>query len=86
VSQFLAKENFEFVLAIGDDATDEEMFNVLKGENQYTIKVGLGNTGAKYNIVGLNNVLAFLNHLGNCLEQGSQLPVESDSFNENQVV
>lgn len=63
VEKLIDKEDFDFVLAIGDDATDEDMFNVLRGKHQYSIKVGHGNTTAKYNIVGVNQVLSFLNQL-----------------------
>ncbi|ACB39225.1 bifunctional alpha,alpha-trehalose-phosphate synthase (UDP-forming)/trehalose-phosphatase [Pyrobaculum neutrophilum] len=39
----------DFVLAAGDDATDEDMFKALP-EEAYTIKVGTGETTAKYNL------------------------------------
>ncbi|HEY0031227.1 MAG TPA: bifunctional alpha,alpha-trehalose-phosphate synthase (UDP-forming)/trehalose-phosphatase [Bacteroidia bacterium] len=68
ISQFLSKEKFDFVLAIGDDRTDEDMFSVLTDKNQYTIKVGPGNTCAQYNVLGVNNVLLFLHQLSNCME------------------
>jgi trehalose 6-phosphate synthase/phosphatase len=64
----LTTENYDFILAFGDDVTDEDMFSVLNENNQYTIKVGLGNTKAKYNVLGVNNVLSFLNHLSNIVE------------------
>ena len=42
-------EYYDFMLAIGDDATDEETFKVMP-EEAYTIKVGLGDlSSAKYN-------------------------------------
>ncbi|MGZ4098559.1 MAG: bifunctional alpha,alpha-trehalose-phosphate synthase (UDP-forming)/trehalose-phosphatase [Bacteroidia bacterium] len=65
VTEFLSREKFDFVLAVGDDITDEDMFGVLKGKNQYTVKVGPGKTEAKYNVVGVNNVLLFLDQLSN---------------------
>jgi trehalose 6-phosphate synthase/phosphatase len=63
VEGLLSANTFDFVLAIGDDVTDEDMFNVLRGEEHYTIKVGLGSTSARYNLIGVNNVLSFLDQL-----------------------
>jgi trehalose 6-phosphate synthase/phosphatase len=63
ITRFLEHNEFDFVLAIGDDVTDEDMFNALKEKHHYTIKVGLGKTAARYNLVGVNNVLSFLEQL-----------------------
>jgi trehalose 6-phosphate synthase/phosphatase len=52
--------NPEFVLCIGDDTTDEDMFRALQGKG-YTIKVGRGNTAAEYTIITQNDVFPFLN-------------------------
>ncbi len=42
-------DNYDFILAIGDDGTDEETFRIMP-EEAYTIKVGLGDiSSAKYN-------------------------------------
>ncbi len=64
VKKYISEKDFDFVLAIGDDMTDEDMFNELKGKNHYTIKVGLGKTGARFNLTGVNNVLSFLEQMG----------------------
>jgi trehalose 6-phosphate synthase/phosphatase len=45
----------DFVLAIGDDRTDEDMFSVLS-ESAYTIKVGLKPTKAKYYVNNVDEV------------------------------
>lgn len=63
VKDYLNREKFDFVLALGDDVTDEDMFAVLKEKNHFTIKVGPGKTEAKYNVVGVNNVLLLLEQL-----------------------
>lgn len=47
--QFLQNKNFDFILAIGDDWTDEYMFRELP-ESAHTIKVGLKHTAAKYKV------------------------------------
>jgi trehalose 6-phosphate synthase/phosphatase len=52
--------NPDFVLCIGDDTTDEDMFRALSDKG-YTIKVGRGNTAAHYTIVSQNDVYPFLN-------------------------
>ncbi len=49
----------DFTLCIGDDTTDEDMFKVLR-EVAYTIKIGSGNTAAKYTMLSQNHVLPFL--------------------------
>jgi trehalose 6-phosphate synthase/phosphatase len=46
---FLSKDKFDFVLAIGDDLTDEDLFKVLPQE-AYSIKIGISPSYAKYNI------------------------------------
>jgi trehalose 6-phosphate synthase/phosphatase len=47
----LAGNDFDFILCIGDDKTDEDMFSVLLDIPQaFTIKVGQQNTLAKYNL------------------------------------
>jgi trehalose 6-phosphate synthase/phosphatase len=63
LSGLLKKESFDFVLVIGDDATDEDMFSVLREKHHFTIKVGSGNTRARYNVTGVNHVLTFLEQL-----------------------
>lgn len=44
---FLKDKNYDFILAIGDDTTDEDLFRALP-ENAITIKVGIGKSFAKY--------------------------------------
>ena len=49
----------DFVLCMGDDATDEDMFRTLR-DRGFTIKVGRGNTAAQYTIVSQKEVFPFL--------------------------
>ncbi|RYZ29842.1 MAG: bifunctional alpha,alpha-trehalose-phosphate synthase (UDP-forming)/trehalose-phosphatase [Chitinophagaceae bacterium] len=51
--------NPDFVLCIGDDTTDEDMFRSIHDEG-YTIKVGRGNTAAQYTILSQKDVFPFL--------------------------
>jgi trehalose 6-phosphate synthase/phosphatase len=52
----------DFVLCIGDDATDEDMFKAMEGE-AFTIKVTSGPSAAHYTILSQQQVLPFLNLL-----------------------
>lgn len=45
---FLREKHYDFILAVGDDTTDEDLFKSLP-EEAITIKVGLGKSFAKYN-------------------------------------
>ncbi|HSW37602.1 MAG TPA: bifunctional alpha,alpha-trehalose-phosphate synthase (UDP-forming)/trehalose-phosphatase [Candidatus Saccharimonadales bacterium] len=56
------KAYHDFVLAIGDDNTDEDMFTYLP-DRAYTIKVGHGPTVAKYRLQSVNAVLDLLEKL-----------------------
>jgi len=57
--QWLAKGKWDFILAAGDDYTDEDMFSILP-EHAYSIKVGYGISKARFNldsVYGLRNLL-----------------------------
>lgn len=56
------ERNPDFVLCIGDDTTDEDMFKAL-GTGAYTIKVSNGPTAAQYSVLSQLNVLPLLNEL-----------------------
>lgn len=60
----LGKNNYDFVLSIGDDKTDEDMFEVLTDNKKHlTIKVGEGNTYAMYKLSNVNDVITLLEQL-----------------------
>jgi len=48
VSAWVSRVNPDFIMAIGDDKTDEDIFKELL--DYYTIKVGIGLTAAKYRV------------------------------------
>lgn len=50
---------YEFILAIGDDHTDEDTFKALPTD-AITLKVGFTETAAKYNINAVENVISLL--------------------------
>jgi trehalose 6-phosphate synthase/phosphatase len=64
VSEIISNKNYDFVLCIGDDVTDENMFINLD-EKAYTVKVGKKTTAAKYYIKNPFEVNNFLKMLVN---------------------
>lgn len=64
VKNIVEQTNYDYILSIGDDKTDEEMFEfLLHNSNADTIKVGNGNTFAKYKLDNFNNVISLLEQL-----------------------
>ena len=55
--------DYDFTLAFGDDKTDEDLFEQLNGINEFSVKVGPGNTAAQYRIASVEKVLEFLGRL-----------------------
>ncbi len=55
-------ENWEFMLGIGDDSTDEDIFRALPDWG-VTIKVGLERSEARYSLVGVEAVRRFFQEL-----------------------
>jgi trehalose 6-phosphate synthase/phosphatase len=53
---------YDFVLAIGDDRTDEDLFRILSPET-YSIHVGTGKTAARYSLRDPDEVFEFLSQL-----------------------
>ena len=62
VQRWLAKGGFDFVLAIGDDRTDEDMFGILPAK-AYSIRVGITPTQARFQLRAVEEVLQLLNTL-----------------------
>lgn len=56
------ESSYDFVMAIGDDTTDEEMFMALP-DSSITIKVGKNATVAKYNLPTQSRTVPFLKRL-----------------------
>jgi len=64
VKKLIEQNRYDFVLSIGDDTTDEEMFEfLLHNSNAYTIKVGEGDTYARYKLESINHVSSLLKQL-----------------------
>ncbi|MDZ4224853.1 MAG: bifunctional alpha,alpha-trehalose-phosphate synthase (UDP-forming)/trehalose-phosphatase, partial [bacterium] len=66
---FYSRFSPDFSLAIGDDTTDEDLFRALP-ESVYTVRVGMVDSHAKYNLKDHTEVISILNQLGS-------LPVSS---------
>ncbi|MDT8358365.1 MAG: trehalose-phosphatase [Methanomicrobiaceae archaeon] len=47
--RFVNRQDWEFIMAVGDDRTDEHLFRALP-EDVYSIKVGLGPSWAEYRV------------------------------------
>ncbi|MDE3056363.1 MAG: bifunctional alpha,alpha-trehalose-phosphate synthase (UDP-forming)/trehalose-phosphatase [Bacteroidota bacterium] len=61
-NQQFAKENFPFMLVIGDDWTDEDLFGVLP-QSAYSIRVGKSVSKARFNVETIADVRALLGEL-----------------------
>ena len=57
--RLMASGDFDFILAVGDDVTDEEMFRALPPEAA-TVKVGDFSGSARFNLQNQSDVLPFL--------------------------
>ncbi|MBF70414.1 MAG: bifunctional alpha,alpha-trehalose-phosphate synthase (UDP-forming)/trehalose-phosphatase [Crocinitomicaceae bacterium] len=62
VNEIIRQKNYDFILCLGDDVTDEDMFINLP-KSAFTIKVGKSNTKAKYFLENHNDVRSFLDNL-----------------------
>jgi len=59
---WLASNTWDFIMAIGDDYTDEDTFKAMP-DSAFTIKVGYHETAAKSNITGVEDVINLLDKL-----------------------
>jgi trehalose 6-phosphate synthase/phosphatase len=59
---------YDFILCIGDDVSDEEMFDYfLNNKSVYTIRVGGGKSSARFKLAGINDVISLLKQLSECV-------------------
>jgi trehalose 6-phosphate synthase/phosphatase len=59
---FLSKGSFDFILAVGDDWTDEDLFRVLP-QTAYSVKVGISPSYAKFNLRSYVEVRKFFEEI-----------------------
>ena len=64
-----SQEDYDFILAVGDDTTDEDFFRALSG-SAFSLRVGLSATHAQYNIRNSNDVINLLRDLVHAGESG----------------
>lgn len=62
-SYWISENHFDFILGVGDDWTDEDLFKILP-ETAYSIKVGSPQSAAKFNLPDSKEVLNLLQELG----------------------
>lgn len=62
VAKKLSAEQYNFIMTIGDDYTDESMFKVMP-ESAYSIKVGTGKSAAKIRVKDTDEVFRLLKSL-----------------------
>jgi trehalose 6-phosphate synthase/phosphatase len=60
--RWIGQKKWNFILAIGDDRTDEDIFGVLP-EYAYSLKVGLSSSRARFNLESQADVLPLLKKL-----------------------
>jgi trehalose 6-phosphate synthase/phosphatase len=60
--KWMSKKNWDFMLAVGDDVTDEDLFSELP-ELAYSIKVGLAPSKAKFRFKSQKDVRSLLENL-----------------------
>ncbi len=60
--RLLSRKGWDFILAVGDDRTDEDLFSALP-DSAYSIKVGVGPTRARYNLDNVAAVRSLLKKL-----------------------
>lgn len=60
--RFLEDGQYDFIMAVGDDKTDEDMFKALAGK-AVTVKIGTGHTAAQYNLANQMEVIYLLREL-----------------------
>lgn len=67
IEKLIRNKNYDYILSIGDDKTDEEMFEfLLNNKNAITIKVGKGKTFAKNRLKNSKEVILLLEELSKC--------------------
>jgi trehalose 6-phosphate synthase/phosphatase len=82
VQRWIDKENFDFILAIGDDSTDEDMFAVLP-DWAYSFRVGGNRTQARFRLGEPAEVLEFLRALTDTADDNTDKAQETKTAKPN---
>jgi trehalose 6-phosphate synthase/phosphatase len=59
---WISKNIYDFILALGDDTTDEDLFRALPS-NSFSIKVGTSQSAARFNVQSPSELLRLLSEL-----------------------
>lgn len=59
---FLQEQEYDFVLGVGDDHTDEDLFTALP-DDSFTIKIGMENTHARYRLTSWRSMRNLLKEI-----------------------
>lgn len=65
VTEILTSEKWDFIMVVGDDYTDEDMFVVVP-ERAYSIHVGMSQTAARFQLKGVPDVISLVTELSEC--------------------
>ncbi len=68
VNELMSRKDYDFILCLGDDVTDENMFKVLP-KNSKSIKVGVKQSAANLFIKDVDGVLEFLDEIAQKLSK-----------------
>ena len=63
-SRIIEKKNYDFIFAIGDDSTDEDLFKVIP-EAGFTIKIGSEPSNARFNLKNRSQIVEVLSLFNN---------------------
>lgn len=61
-AKFVARQKYDFILALGDDRTDEDIFRALPAD-AITVKIGITSSVAKYNLANQREVSRIIGRL-----------------------
>jgi trehalose 6-phosphate synthase/phosphatase len=61
-SYWISEKEYDFILAIGDDSTDEDLFKILP-ETAYSIKVGTTQSQARFSLPHVKDVIDLLKEM-----------------------
>lgn len=84
IQRWLAESTYDFILAIGDDVTDEDMFTALP-QDAYTIKVGTNHSRARYTVATPVSVRSILGGLAQLKDISSEYVSKSSNAAADQA-
>jgi trehalose 6-phosphate synthase/phosphatase len=80
--QWISKNEYDFILAIGDDFTDEDLFKILP-DTAYSIRVGIIQSYARFNLHNYVEVIELLRQMvevnvtSDCINKGIRNEIPS---------